>query len=76
MLFFGIRLRHFRIDGLFIIPKMPNQWGGDQLFFAEYCLTCISYFKSLAEETGIPYQTLINLYLRDGSVQFIPLTDH
>ena len=25
----------------------------------------INYFKSLAEETGIPYQTLINLYLRD-----------
>jgi len=25
----------------------------------------IDYFKALAEETGIPYQTLINLYLRD-----------
>lgn len=25
----------------------------------------ISYFKELAAETGIPYQTLINLYLRD-----------
>ena len=25
----------------------------------------ISYFKNLAAETGIPYQTLINLYLRD-----------
>ena len=25
----------------------------------------IVYFKSLAEETGIKYQTLINLYLRD-----------
>ena len=25
----------------------------------------ISYFKSLSEETSIPYQTLINLYLRD-----------
>jgi len=25
----------------------------------------IAYFKNLAEETGIPYQTLINLYLRD-----------
>ena len=25
----------------------------------------IEYFKTLAEETGIPYQTLINLYLRD-----------
>jgi predicted DNA binding CopG/RHH family protein len=25
----------------------------------------VRYFKKLAEETGIPYQTLINLYLRD-----------
>ena len=25
----------------------------------------ISYFKSLSEETGIPYQNLINLYLKD-----------
>ena len=25
----------------------------------------VEYFKGLAEETGIPYQTLINLYLRD-----------
>ena len=25
----------------------------------------IKYFKGLAEEAGIPYQTLINLYLRD-----------
>ncbi len=25
----------------------------------------IEYFKGLAEETGIPYQNLINLYLRD-----------
>ncbi len=25
----------------------------------------IEYFKQLAEESGIPYQNLINLYLRD-----------
>ncbi len=25
----------------------------------------IEYFKDLSEETGIPYQNLINLYLRD-----------
>jgi uncharacterized protein (DUF4415 family) len=25
----------------------------------------VDYFKSLAEQSGIPYQTLINLYLRD-----------
>jgi predicted DNA binding CopG/RHH family protein len=28
----------------------------------------ISYFKSLSEETGIPYQSLINLYLKDCAV--------
>ena len=28
----------------------------------------VSYFKSLAKEIGIPYQTLINLYLRDCAV--------
>ena len=25
----------------------------------------LEYFKDLAEETGVPYQNLINLYLRD-----------
>jgi uncharacterized protein (DUF4415 family) len=25
----------------------------------------LDYFKNLAEETGVPYQTLINLFLRD-----------
>ncbi|MBR9702412.1 BrnA antitoxin family protein [Candidatus Woesearchaeota archaeon] len=25
----------------------------------------IAYFKGMSEETGIPYQNLINLYLRD-----------
>ena len=25
----------------------------------------IGYFKSLAQESGVPYQTLINLYLRE-----------
>jgi len=25
----------------------------------------ISYFKKMAEQKGIPYQSLINLYLRD-----------
>lgn len=28
----------------------------------------VAYFKSVAEETGIAYQTLINLYLRDCAV--------
>ena len=25
----------------------------------------VAYFRSIAEEAGIPYQSLINLYLRD-----------
>ena len=25
----------------------------------------IGYFKSMSEENGVPYQSLINLYLRD-----------
>lgn len=29
----------------------------------------IDYFKKMAEETGIPYQSLINLYLRDCVAQ-------
>lgn len=28
----------------------------------------VSYFKALADETGVPYQTLINLYLRDCAI--------
>ncbi len=28
----------------------------------------VAYFKSQSEETGIPYQTLINLYLRDCAI--------
>jgi uncharacterized protein (DUF4415 family) len=29
----------------------------------------IDYFKALAEGTGIPYQNLINLYLRDCAAE-------
>lgn len=28
----------------------------------------IDYFKSMAQEVGIPYQNLINIYLRDCAV--------
>jgi predicted DNA binding CopG/RHH family protein len=28
----------------------------------------VDYFKSLADELDVPYQTLINLYLRDCAV--------
>jgi hypothetical protein len=29
----------------------------------------VQYFKSMAAEAGVPYQTLINLYLRDCLAQ-------
>ncbi len=29
----------------------------------------IQYFKDMAEDTGIPYQSLINLYLKDCVAQ-------
>ncbi len=31
-------------------------------------VSTIDYFKNLSEETSIPYQTLINLYLRECAV--------
>ncbi len=36
----------------------------------------IEYFKDMAEETGIPYQNLINLYLRDCVVSQRKLSFH
>ena len=29
----------------------------------------IGYFKGISEQVGIPYQSLINLYLRDSAAQ-------
>lgn len=29
----------------------------------------LAYFKAMAEESGVPYQSLINLYLRDCVAQ-------
>lgn len=29
----------------------------------------ITYFKSMADDKGIPYQSLINLYLRDCAIE-------
>ena len=31
-------------------------------------LDTVTYFKEMSEKTGIPYQSLINLYLRDCAV--------
>jgi uncharacterized protein (DUF4415 family) len=34
----------------------------------------IEYFRSLSEESGIPYQSLINLYLRECAAENKKLT--
>lgn len=34
----------------------------------------IAYFRNLAEESGIPYQSLINLYLRECATSHKKLT--
>jgi uncharacterized protein (DUF4415 family) len=34
----------------------------------------IDYFKQMAQETGIPYQNLVNLYLRQCAVSHKKLT--
>ena len=36
----------------------------------------VSYFKSMGAETGIPYQNLINLYLRDCAESHLKLKIH
>ena len=36
----------------------------------------VDYFKNLAKTAGVPYQTLINLYLRDCAVSGRVLSMH
>ena len=36
----------------------------------------VGYFKAISEEIGIPYQTLINLYLRDCATSHRKLNLH
>lgn len=36
----------------------------------------IDYFKAMAEESGVPYQSLINLYLRDCANQHRKVAIH
>lgn len=36
----------------------------------------IAYFKAMAEDKGIPYQSLINLYLRDCAQEHRDLKMH
>ena len=37
--------------------------------YSAYRRAALDYFKNLSEEIGIPYQTLINLYLRECVVE-------
>ena len=45
--------------------KNPYTRGGKKQITINLDEGTIAYFKRLAEENGIPYQTLINLYLSD-----------
>lgn len=38
--------------------------------------TSVAYFKALADEIGMPYQNLINLYLRDCALHRKKLEFH
>ena len=50
------------------IDKLPPLTKGKKQITININTDTISYFKDQAERTGIPYQTLINLYLTDCAV--------
>ena len=45
--------------------KNPHAKGLKKQVTLRLGVDVIAYFKELANETGIPYQNLINLYLRE-----------
>jgi uncharacterized protein (DUF4415 family) len=45
--------------------KNPHAKGLKKQVTLRLGVDVIAYFKSLAQQTGIPYQQLINLYLRE-----------
>ena len=53
------------------LKQFNSQMGEKKFFYLKKQVTLrlgvdvIDYFKKLAEETGVPYQNLINLYLQD-----------
>ena len=49
--------------------KIPYTKYLKQLVTMRLDVDSVEYFKSLSEESGIPYQTLINLYLRDCAMK-------
>jgi predicted DNA binding CopG/RHH family protein len=46
-------------------PQDPGARGPKRQITIRLGPEVLAYFKQLAEETGIPYQSLINLYLYD-----------
>lgn len=57
-------LKEYDIDKL---NPRPNPYAKElkQQITIKIAPSVIDYFKEEAQETGIPYQTLINLYLMD-----------
>lgn len=57
-------LKEYDIDKL---NPRPNPYAKElkQQITIKIAPSVIDYFKDEAQETGIPYQTLINLYLMD-----------
>lgn len=57
-------LKEYDIDKL---NPRPNPYAKEakKQITIKLANSTIDYFKEQAEETGIPYQTLINLYLND-----------
>lgn len=49
------------------MKSRPNPYAGrlKRQLTIRMGVDVIDYFKSMAAQTGIPYQNLINLYLRD-----------
>lgn len=54
-----------------IFPKEKNPYIADlkKQVTIRLDTETINYFKQLSEDNGIPYQTLINLYLRDCALK-------
>jgi len=54
---------------LVVWPPTDFPMASCSLFLEQQDSMTIEYFKQLSESTGISYQNLINLYLRDCATQ-------
>ena len=50
-------------------PEIARKLGAKKSVTIRVDEGILDYFRGLAEETGVPYQTLMNLYLRDCVVR-------